>query len=241
MNKQDRRPPSPGERWWRRFRRAGDAEVFHVDLTPQSVQERAAFVWLSEDERARWGNFRLDHPRREFALCRAAVRVLLCRKLACSNDELTFEEGEHGKPAAHLRGLPAPIRFSVSHSGRHGLIALAARGSVGVDVEPRDARRNLDVLIGEALTPGEQSRLAGAGADRKRQLFFRLWTMKEALVKALGKGFSLHVSEFEIPPSMWNVQRTCEFRFPHLPEVRWRLENLGNREFAAAIAHERCP
>jgi phosphopantetheine--protein transferase-like protein len=93
--------------------------------------------------------------------------------------------------------------------------------------------------MGEALTPDEQSRLAGAGANRKRQLFFRLWTMKEALIKALGTGFSLHVSEFEIPPSMWNGQRLCEFRFPHSPEVCWRLENLGNREFAAAIAHER--
>ena len=239
MNKQDRRPPSPRDRWWRPFRKAGGAEVLHVDLTPQAVHERAALAWLSEDEKARWGNFHLDHPRREFALCRAAVRVTLCRELTCSNDELTFEEGEHGKPSAHVRGQPASIRFSVSHSGRHGLIALAARGRVGVDVEPRDARRNLDVLVGEALTPSEQSRLARAGANRKRQLFFRLWTMKEALIKALGKGFSLDISEFEIPPSMWNGQRACEFRFPHLPEVRWRLENLGNREFAAAIAHER--
>ena len=216
----------------------GDASVFEVDLSPQPDAERTAFSWLNREEQDRWRKFRLEPPRREFALCRAALRVILAQELACSNDELTFTEEEYGKPAAHVRGQRATVSFNVSHSGRHGLIALARRGRLGVDVEPRDARRNLDVLIGEALTSGERSRLDGAGANRRRQLFFRLWTMKEALIKALGKGFSLHISEFEIPAPMCNGQRLCEFRFPHLPEVRWRLENLGNRDFAAAIAHE---
>ena len=225
-------------RWWRPFRTAGDADVVRVDLSPQPERERRAFRLLSEGEQARWSGFRADAPQREFALCRGALRAILCQRLACSNEELTFEEGEHGKPAAVVRGQPASVSFSVSHSGRHGLIALAGRGRLGVDVEPRSARRNLDVLIGETLTPAEQSRLAGAGANRRRQLFFRLWTMKEALVKALGTGFQLHISEFEIPAAMCNGKRLCEFRFPHLPEVRWRLENIGNPEFAAAVAHE---
>ncbi len=232
------RQTSPTDRWWRPFRKAGRAEVFHVDLSRKAVRERAAFAWLDGDEQARWKGFRADRPRREFALCRAALRVLLCRRLACANGELTFEEGEYGKPEAYVSGRAASIRFSVSHSGRHGLIALSGRGRLGVDVEPRSTRRNLDVLIGETLTPVEQSRLAGADANRRRQLFFRLWTMKEALVKALGTGFQFHISEFEIPAAMCNGQRLCEFRFPHLPEVGWRLENLGNPEFAAAVAHE---
>ena len=233
--------PSLSDRWWRPFRRAGSAEVFHVDLSPHAGRERAAFAWLDAEEQARWSGFRLDRPRREFALCRAALRAMLSERLACANGELTFEDGEHGKPVARVRGRPVSISFNVSHSGRHGLIALTGRGRLGVDVEPRDRRRKLDVLIAEVLTPAEQSQLASADTSRKRQLFFRLWTMKEALVKALGKGFSLHISEFEIPPSMCNGQRLCEFRFPHLSEVRWRLENLGTPEFAAAIAHECVP
>lgn len=232
------RPPSLADRWWRPFCTAGDAAVLHVDLSPHPEREQTAFSWLNPEEQARWRNFRLEPPRREFALCRAALRAILCRQLACANGELAFDEGRHGKPAARVGGSPASISFNVSHSGRHGLIALAERGRLGVDVEPRGTRRDLDVLITEALTPAEKSRIADVGPNRRRQLFFRLWTMKEALIKALGKGFSLHISELEIPPAMCNGQRLCEFRFPHLPGVRWRLENLGNRGFAAAIAHE---
>ncbi len=226
------------DRWWRSFCKAGDADVVHVDISPHPGREREAFAWLNGKEQARWRSFRLDRPRREFALCRSALRAILCRRLDCANGDLTFEEGEYGKPEACVDGQPASISFNVSHSGRHGLIALAGRGRLGVDVEPRSTRRNLDVLVGETLTPAEQLLLTRADANRRRQLFFRLWTMKEALVKALGKGFSLHISEIEIPSPMCNGERLCEFRFPHLPGVRWRLENLGNPEFAAAIAHE---
>ena len=234
------RTPSSGDRWWRPFCTAGDATVYHVDLSPQPEGEQAAFGWLNAVEQARWRKFRLEPPRREFALCRAALRAILCRRLACANGELAFEEGQHGKPEARLDGKSASISFNVSHSGRHGLIALAGEGRLGVDVEQRDTRRDLDMLIDEALTAEEKSRLAGVDANRRRQLFFRMWTMKEALIKALGKGFSLHVSELEIPPPLCNGQRLGEFRFPHISGVLWRLENLGNREFAAAIAHE-CP
>ena len=231
-------PPALEDRWWRPFCTAGDATVFHVDLSPQPDVERTALRWLSREEQDRWRKFRLEPPRREFALCRAALRVILCRWLSCTNGELAFEEGQHGKPAAHAGGRPASIHFNVSHSGRHGLIALAARGRLGVDVEVRDTRRNLDMLIDEALTAEEKSRLAGVGASCRRRLFFRIWTMKEALIKALGKGFSLNVSELEIPPALCNGPRLGDFRFPHIPGVLWRLENLGNAEFAAAIAHE---
>lgn len=224
--------------WWRPFCTAGDATVFHIDLSPHPEREQTAFSWLNREEQARWMKFRLEPPRREFGLCRAALRAILCGRLACANGELAFEEGEHGKPAARVGRSPASISFNVSHSGRHGLIALAGRGRLGVDVEQRNTRRDLDMLIDEALTAEEKSRLAGVDANRRRQLFFRIWTMKEALIKALGKGFSLHVSELEIPLPFCNGQRLGEFRFPHMPGVLWRLENLGNREFAAAIAHE---
>lgn len=233
-------PPSSGDRWWRPFCTAGDAAVFHVDLSPHPEREQTAFSWLNPEEQARWRKFRVDPPRREFALCRAALRVILCRRLSCANGELAFEEGQHGKPEARLGGKSASISFNVSHSGRHGLIALAGRGRLGVDVEQRSTRRDLDMLIDEALSAEEKSRLASVDANRRRQLFFRIWTMKEALIKALGKGFSLDVCELEIPPPLCNGQRLGEFRFPHIPGVLWRLENLGNREFAAAIAHE-CP
>ena len=62
--------------------------------------------------------------------------------------------------------------------------------------------------------------------------------MKEALIKALGLGLSLDMSRLEIPPAMRRGKRTGIFRFPEAPTARWRLDDLGNEHFAAAIACE---
>ena len=210
----------------------------HVDLTPHAAREAAALTALDEDERGRCQRYRHDGPRRRFALCRAALRAVLRSQLRCRNEELAFGASSHGKPFALVHGRPAPISFNVSHSGEHGLIAIAARGHLGVDVEERVERRDLDELIATVLGPDEQAELLTAGGRRKLHLFFRLWTVKEALIKARGLGLSLHMSTFEIPAAMRRGAATGLFRFPETPAVRWRLEDLSNEHFAAAVAHE---
>ena len=179
------------------------------------------------------------NARQRFTMCRAALRSLLCRELDCHNDDLAFETSEHNKPSATLRGHPAPISFNVSHSGGHGLIALAPRGGIGVDVEERIPHPNLDELIAAVFGPNEQRELAAAHPQGRLHLFFRLWTMKEALSKAHGMGLSLDVARFEIPKAMREGSESGHFRFADMPQVTWRLHAIGTDRFAAAVAYEK--
>lgn len=194
--------------------------------------------WLDRDEMQRRDRFLYGGARQRFTLCRAALRSVLCRELDCRNEHLAFEASEHNKPSATVRGRPAPISFNVSHSGRHGLIALAPGGRVGVDVEERVPHPNLDELIAAVMGPNERSELAAAPRSRRLHLFFNLWTMKEALSKAHGMGLSMDVARFEIPPAMREGAASGCFRFADLPDVAWRLHNIGTDEFAAAVAYE---
>ena len=227
--------------WFRAFREIGDILIVHVDLTPHEEREAHAISWLDEEEQVRQRRYRFDRPRREFALCRAALRSVLCRRLGCENERLAFGASEHGKPFALVNGTEAPVSFNVSHSGKHGLIALAPQGRLGVDVEERVAHIDLDGMSEIVFGPDEQADFASVRGREKFYLFFTLWTLKEALIKALGTGFSLDPSRFEIPSVVRRGARKSIFRFPHMPDVGWRLENLGNSDFAAAIAHELDP
>ena len=134
--------------------------------------------------------------------------------------------------------MPSAASFNVSHSGMHGLIAFAPRGQLGVDVEERVARPNLDGIGETVFGPREQSALAISIGNRKIRLFFTFWTIKEALIKALGTGFSLDPSGFEVPLAMLHGVHSSVFRFPHAPTTEWRIENLGETRFAAAVAYE---
>ncbi len=213
----------------------------HVDLSPDASREAAAFSRLNCSERERWCRFVHFGARRRFALCRAALRASLCERLGCDNESLSFGEGVHEKPFALVNGSPAPISFNLSHGGNHGLIALADKGRIGVDVEERTHRRDFDRLIEAAFGANEQCALRNARGDGMIHLFFKLWTIKEALIKALGTGLSFDPAEFEAPASMRRGATSAAYRFPQLPSIEWRVNDLGCEAFAAAVVHESGP
>lgn len=241
--------------WWRSFAQVDDVAITHVDLSANASHEQAAWDWLDDSERRRWQRFLHVGARRQYVLCRASLRSLLCDALGCSNAELGFETAEHGKPFATVGGQPTPFGFNVSHSGGHGLIALTSSGRVGVDVEEFAQRRNLELLIEGVFGPNEQEELAALSGDRKLRLFFTLWTIKEALSKAHGWGLSLDVSRFEVPESLRQGEKHGTFRLSDLGDLdglgdlgdfggadgAWRIFSIGTEEFAAALVREAQP
>ena len=222
-----------------RFHTSESASVFHIDLVRHASREKEAMDWLDEAERSRQRRFVHPRPSREFTLCRAALRSLLCRELGCCNGDLSFGMSQFGKPFARVNGNVAPISFNVSHSGRHGLIALTSEGRIGVDVEERSTNRNLDACIRLLFAPEEKAEFVNVHGQDKVERFYRLWTLKEALIKAVGAGLSIDTAKFEVPRAMVRGRKTGTFRFPDTPAETWDLKNIGNDVFAAAIAHER--
>ncbi|MYB27587.1 MAG: 4-phosphopantetheinyl transferase family protein, partial [Acidimicrobiaceae bacterium] len=80
--------------------------------------------------------------------------------------------------------------------------------------------------------------LSAANNRDRLHLFFRLWTMKEALSKAHGMGLSLDVSRFEIPQEMRAGATSGSVRIADMPGAGWRLEDISTDRFAAAVAYE---
>ena len=234
--------------WWHVAQRIRHITVIHVDLSPDEKRENDSLNWLSPGERERNDRYIRDQSKRQFSLCRAALRALLCRQLACQNHELSFGSSKYGKPFALVRGNPASISFNVSHSGEHGLIALTSkRLRIGIDVEDRkNTRINLDGGIQTVFAPNERAELARAHGRSKYQLFYDLWVMKEAVVKAMGVGVAKGFSQFELPPSLYRRKsKTGDLCITSSgggttaqPKTQWRLQNLGNPQYAATLAFE---
>ena len=232
-------PSLDPDAWCSLFKELDDSTVFHVDLTPHAAREASAFSWLDAAERQRWRRFPYPGPRRRFALCRAALRTILCARLDCPNHALSFGESYYGKPFARIDDAPVPVSFNVSHSGRHGLIGFARHGRLGVDVEEIVHREDDYVAsVGAwAFTPSERDALASARGHQKMELFFRLWTIKEALMKAVGMGLSFDTSGLDVPPEL-RRGTSGALQLQREPWGNWNVAYLGNQDFAAAIVHE---
>ena len=101
--------------------------------------------------------------------------------------------GPYGKPFFPSEALP---RFSLSHSGSRVMCAVCV-GDVGCDVERISASRDVLRIAERRFAPEELDLLrATEDPTERRALFFRLWTLKESFVKALGAGLSLPLDSF---------------------------------------------
>ena len=227
--------------WWRHHARLGELAVFHVDLSPSDGTEAAALEWLDEPEIQRSHRYLVELPRRQFTLCRAALRALLVQRLDCPNRALRFGEGRRGKPFALVGNQRSRVSFNVSHSGDHGMIAIAPGGRLGVDIEVRSVRKTIDQLIETLLTGVEKSQLLDMDSDRRIGRFYDLWTAKEALVKANGLGHAIDVAKLDLAKSVGRIGEMRGFRDPTLLDGRWEIANLGTPAFAAALARELPP
>jgi 4'-phosphopantetheinyl transferase len=135
-----------------------------------------------------------------FAPSRAALRKILSLYVDAAPAALEIDVGEHGRPQLS-GGIGGGLDFNVSHTGSCALVAVAPERSVGVDVESLDASRDVHALSKRFFTEVECARIASdAGADNSAaaRTFYRLWTCKEAYLKALGTGFSRSPRSFEV-------------------------------------------
>ncbi|MBR0414615.1 MAG: 4'-phosphopantetheinyl transferase superfamily protein [Clostridia bacterium] len=106
----------------------------------------------------------------------------------CFGDvEETLLTGEYGKPY-----LPeSAVQFNLSHSGDYAILA-TGEGALGADIE-KCSEKNLPVAR-KVFTPAEQAWLQTSPVER----FEQLWTLKESVMKALGKGLQLDPASFEV-------------------------------------------
>ena len=149
---------------------------------------------LDQAEQRRWQGIRSEEGRRCFLVSRAMLRVLLGEAIGCSPTALTITTNAWGKP--RIDQPATRWQFNLSHS--HGLIALilAYDLAVGIDVECLHRNLNIPRLVRHFFHPREIQQLEVLSAAEQREHFFRLWTLKEAYVKAIGRGLSLALDSF---------------------------------------------
>jgi 4'-phosphopantetheinyl transferase len=140
---------------------------------------------LDPRERARLDEFRIESARRAFLVSRAAQRVVLGRYLRVAPMDVPIVRTCEacGDPAHGRPFVPYGPHYSVSHSGGWVLIAVSGGGPVGVDIEEIRPLGDLEGMRRLVLSDGEQPT-----GPVELGWFYRLWTRKEAVVKATGEG-----------------------------------------------------
>jgi 4'-phosphopantetheinyl transferase len=168
--------------------RQGSAEIWYAWVGDHAADiERFSRDLLSDVEQAHLTGYRVRDAAERYVVTRSLVRAVLGERLEIAPRSIQVSRTDTGKPV-----ITQGVHFNVSHSGDLILMALSDARPVGVDIERKRDVQRVDALLRRWLSDEEQTEFMslhhrGASAS---EAFLRLWSLKEARLKALGVGIS---------------------------------------------------
>jgi phosphopantetheinyl transferase len=175
-----------------------------LDIRAALADDRSVVIWmpvlhetwdcrqvvaqLPFSDQTRAMSFRFAKDRTHFAASRLLLREVINFVLEPSGVDWSFGASRTGgKPQLDI---PGGIRLFTNLSHTDGCVALVvdANAQVGIDIEAKQDQLDLAGLARSVMTEREQ--LAITRQSQADETFRRLWVRKEAVLKALGCGFS---------------------------------------------------
>jgi len=194
---------------------------------------------LAPMEKKRAETFHFDRDRNRFVAGHGMLRTILARYLRTEPTQIWFEYGPNGKPLLGGQFARSGLQFNLAHCKDLALLAATRGRVVGVDLEKVCVMEGAEEMAACFCSPQEKAEFDSLPVDQKDEAFFRLWTRKEAWLKATGKGIGGSLDKVEVS---FRVDETA--RFIHLPEQAgtvahgWKLQEfIPSPGFVAALAY----
>lgn len=214
-------------------------QVWHAGSSSSEpgILEQCCENWLSQDERARADRFRIATSRNQHVVGRGMARRLLGRE-QIDPCLIAFAIEKNGKPYV---SQPAEARrpFNIAHTD--GLVMCGIHSQcddlLGVDVE-KLGRRTDPALAKRYFSKPEIDHLETCVSETdQRNTFLKIWTLKEAFIKAIGTGLQTPLADFAFD-KIESAEPEIRFLNPKLEsKTRWSFLSIEPRPgYVGAVA-----
>ena len=174
-----------------------EVHVWSFDLDVPHWRVHGLSALLSPDETDRAERFRFARDRNRYIAGRGTLRELLAAYTGSAAAALRFAYGWRGKPA--LEGAGGEARhFNLAHASGRALLAVSGGPPLGVDLEEVVLVPDLDDVAATHFSAAEREQLSALAGSERLAAFYRIWTRKEAYLKAVGDGLAAPLHAFSV-------------------------------------------
>ncbi len=174
-----------------------ELHLWRIRFRPDKKAIGELATLLSREEKERAERFRFNADRERFVFAHGYLRILLGQYLCKNPAEIKIFLNDKGKPGIRADDGSTPLRFNVSHSADLSLLGITRFHEIGVDMERIRPDFSYDEIIRQFFSAQEITRIRAQTETQKREIFYRLWTLKEACLKAPGTGLSESLSRVQ--------------------------------------------
>jgi 4'-phosphopantetheinyl transferase len=198
-----------------------EVHVWLVDLNVGDAAFQEGGAGLSVEENVRASRYRSSADRKNFVTSRAVLRDILSRYIEQAPVNMIFGYSAEGKPFLRNQSGGREITFNVSHSDDLAIYAVSCVKEVGIDLERVESFDDREGVARRFFSARELAVFRASGETGQTEVFFRLWTRKEAYLKARGLGLTQEGRGFDA-----RLQRGQAAKMVDENGVQWRAEEL---------------
>lgn len=176
---------------------------FKLD-TYQKISDKY-FDYLTEEEINRIIKFQKIKDKKQFVIAHVFLRILLGKYLKIPIHQITLFRDTHGK--IMIAANSENISFNLSHSEDWVVLAFSKYKDLGVDIERIHDIQDFLQIAEHYFRKEEYEYISKINTESPLCKFYKVWTIKEAFVKATGEGLSRSLKTFSVgKDSVINVQ-----------------------------------
>jgi 4'-phosphopantetheinyl transferase len=197
-------------------------------VTAESRHLQTHHHYLNVEEQQRASRFLAEKDQHMYIIAHGLLRLILGSYLQLPPANVAFIEHSQKKPAL-APVHQSDLKFNLSHSGQKVLIAVTKANEVGADIEIIQPQSRMHVAE-RYYSASEVEQLRSLAPEEQTAMFYRIWSKKEAIVKANGQGLAEQLSAFSV--SLSDKPETISLKDHH-----WFLYPLNiDPAYAAAVA-----
>lgn len=171
-----------------------DCHIWHFSFKDYESEFESLTSLLSPDEHERLSKYQFDADKLRFGLSRGLLRKVLSTYADISPESISFNLTDYKKPFIDL-----PLEFNVSHCKTDVVIGIA-KHPIGVDIETTQDQPQALEVAKRFFSSTEYEHLKTVSEETLPDEFLHMWTQKEAIVKAIGKGVFHDLKSVEVSP-----------------------------------------
>jgi len=212
---------------------AGDLHLWRLKFDDLKDHFKLFQQILSSDELTKAHQYHFTADQEKYIIGRAATREILSRYLKTTPASIIFSYNNFGKPYLNNTDL----HFNVSHTKSTLLLAITKGHPIGIDIEDCQPKLNFLSVAKTFCNDTEYQKLLSIETAHLNLAFYRCWTRKEAVLKAIGHGLFFPLDALEVTFLPQETAHGKNLSHTDYPESSWEIiEIIPEPDCLAAIA-----
>lgn len=215
-----------------------DIYVYWANLDqPQGIVDNYQTL-LCSDEIERISKYNTQVLRNRQVMSKSILRKMLSLYLKINAQEINLIHNNFGKPFVTSANETDSIKFNISHSENIGIFAFSLN-DLGIDIEKIKEYIEIDGIKEICFTDFEKRWYDNINNEYQLETFYKIWTIKEAFIKAIGQGFSYPTLNIELTNELGNQIQIKKIYSNEYADSNYQVNTFSCiRGFIASIVYK---